>query len=261
MTVLLIFKSVIMSANTEQTKSSTDAVQDGLKKPAKRSVRKASSAMNTIVEREHTEFHNAYTAHSIKDDIAFLQVVYKEKAIYNEDDVNEEFINHLKGLGKEIYFFIHSLGTDVTPQIYIKRKYEFIETKIPKGCHQLFYLSWNGLIKNDSFKKLLRQKFSLAPFNEVLTPNHIPFMGSSFTRYRNKMVIADDMAKGPDGKRRTEGRELDDGSGLKMREKIVWFPNGKAIPIFPQGYVPLNQTQVILIRHFLWLKTFPVNCE
>jgi broad specificity phosphatase PhoE len=200
-------------------------------------------------EREHTEFHNAYTELSIKDDIAFLGVVYKDKVKFKEEDVNDEFIHNLKGLGKEIYFFIHSLGTDITPQIYIKRKYQFIETKIPNACHQLFYLAWNGLIKNDSFKKLLRQKFSLSPFNDALTPNNIPFMGSSFTRYRNKMVLADDMAKDQDGNRRTEGRELDDGSGLKMREKIVWFPNGKAMPIFPQGYVPLNQTQVILIRH------------
>jgi broad specificity phosphatase PhoE len=34
-----------------------------------------------------------------------------------------------------------------------------------------------------------------------------------------------------------------------MQEGIVWLPNGKGIPIFPQAYVPLNQTQVILIRH------------
>lgn len=200
-------------------------------------------------DREHAEFHNAYTELSIKCDIAFLKVVYGDKVVYGESDVNAEFIHHLKGLGKEIYFFILALGTDITPQIYIKRKYEFIENKIPNACPHLFYLAWNGLIKNDSFKKLLQEKFSLSPFKEALTPNNIPFISSTNTRYRNKMVIADDMAKNPDGSRRTEGRELDDGSGLKMREKIVWFPNGKAMPIFPQGYIPLNQTQVILIRH------------
>ncbi len=69
------------------------------------------------------------------------------------------------------------------------------------------------------------------------------------TRYRTKLVLADDMAINPDGTRRMFGRALDDGSGLNMRESIIWLPNGKAVPLFPQGYVPLNQTQVILIRH------------
>ncbi len=206
-------------------------------------------SINIADECEHTEFHNAYTVNSIKNDIAFLEVVYGEKAKYSENDVNTELIILLKGLGKEIYFFILSLGTDLTPQVYIKLKYEFIQSKIPDGCQQLFYLAWNGLIINDSFKKILRQKFNLAPFSEVITPNNIPFMGSTNKRYRNKMVLADDMAKTPEGNRRVEGRELNDGSGLKMRERIVWFPNGKAMPIFPQAYVPLNQSQVILIRH------------
>lgn len=53
----------------------------------------------------------------------------------------------------------------------------------------------------------------------------------------------------PDGTRRTVGRTLDDGSGLNMRESIVWLANGKAVPLFPQAYVPLNQTHVILVRH------------
>jgi broad specificity phosphatase PhoE len=69
------------------------------------------------------------------------------------------------------------------------------------------------------------------------------------TRYRTKSVLANDMATNEDGTRRTTGRLLDDGSGLNMKEGIVWLPNEKAIPLFPQGYVPLNQTHVILIRH------------
>ncbi|MEI6853776.1 MAG: histidine phosphatase family protein, partial [Bacteroidota bacterium] len=30
---------------------------------------------------------------------------------------------------------------------------------------------------------------------------------------------------------------------------IVWLPNEKAIPMFPQAYVPMNQTHLIMIRH------------
>ena len=83
----------------------------------------------------------------------------------------------------------------------------------------------------------------------MLCPQNIPSFGSSMSRYRTKIILADDMATNHDGSRRTIGRILDDGSGLSMREAIIWLPNGKAIPMFPQAYVPLNQTQVILIRH------------
>ena len=202
-----------------------------------------------IKDREHTEFHNAYTIESVSDDIAFLNVLYDGKVGLSKTDVTQSFLNNLKVIGKEIYFFILDLGNEITPQIYIKRKYEFIQSKIPNGNKHLFYLAWSGLIKNDSFKKLLLERFSLTPFNGMLSPKNIPFIGSKSTRYRNKSVIADDMATNKGEVRRLEGRELDDGSGLQMKEKIVWFPNDKAMPIFPQGYVPLNQTQVILIRH------------
>lgn len=202
-----------------------------------------------VTEREQAEFHNAYTHESVSDDIAFLNVLYDGKTGLTGNDVTEGLITQLKGIGKNIYFFLLSLGTDITPQIYIKKKYEFIQSKVPGGNPHLFYLAWAGMIKNDSFKRLLLQRFSLSPFNDMLCPNNIPYQGSANTRYRNKLVLADDMATTIDGKRRTQGRELDDGSGLKMREGIIWFPNGKAMPLFPQAYVPLNQTQVILIRH------------
>ena len=48
---------------------------------------------------------------------------------------------------------------------------------------------------------------------------------------------------------RNTGRILDDGSGNLMREAIVWLPNGKGIPLYPDAYVPANQTQLIAIRH------------
>jgi broad specificity phosphatase PhoE len=205
--------------------------------------------MKTENVREHAEFHNAYTKESVSDDIAFLNILYEGKTGLSENVVTQSFINNLKVIGREIYFFLLELDNETTPQIYIKRKYEFIQTKVPNADKNLFYLAWSGLIKNDSFKRLLLQRFSLSPFNDMLSPKNIPFMSSKSTRYRNKSVIADDMATDVKGKRRLVGRELDDGSGLKMREKIVWFPNDKAMPVFPQGYVPLNQTQVILIRH------------
>ena len=57
------------------------------------------------------------------------------------------------------------------------------------------------------------------------------------------------MANNEDGTSRVDGRQLDDGSGLIMKERIIWLPNSKAMPLYPNAYVPLNQTQVILIRH------------
>lgn len=203
----------------------------------------------SVKQREHAEFHNCHTEQSVKDDIAFLKFIYKEKLQLSENDVNINLINQLKVISKDIYFFLKTLEYDLTPQNYIKSKYEYIRHKIPNGNPHLFYLAWNGLIKNDSFRRLLLQTFSLNRFNDILCPQNIPVVGSHMTRYRTKMVLANDMATTEEGKQRTIGRLLDDGSGLNMKEGIVWLPNEKAIPLFPQGYVPLNQAQVILIRH------------
>lgn len=212
-----------------------------------------SSASNiytaNILQREHNEFHNCYTIDSVRNDIRFLELIYGEGLGFSCDDVTQDFVNRLKVISKEVYFFVKTLEFDSTPQNYIKSKYEFIKYRIPNGNPHLFYLAWNGLIKNDSFRRLLLQTFSLSKFNDVLCPQNIPVVGSSMTRYRTKLVLADDMAINPDGSRRTLGRILDDGSGLNMRESIVWLPNGKAVPLFPQAYVPLNQTHVVLIRH------------
>ncbi len=204
---------------------------------------------SNVIQREHAEFHNCHTEESVKDDIAFLRLVYGDKLDISENDVNIDFVNNLKIISKDIYFFLNTLEYDLTPQNYIKSKYEFIRHKIPNGSQHLFYLAWNGLIKNDSFRRLLLQTFSLSKFNDILCPQNIPVVGSHMTRYRTKLVLANDMATNPDGSRRTSGRLLDDGSGLNMKEGIVWLPNEKALPLFAQGYVPLNQTQVILIRH------------
>jgi broad specificity phosphatase PhoE len=200
-------------------------------------------------QREHAEFHNCHTEQSVKEDIAFLKLIYKDKLNLSEDDVTIDLINMLKMISKDIYFFLKTLEYDLTPQNYIKSKYEFIRYKIPNADPHLFYLAWNGLIKNDSFRRLLIQTFSLSKFNDILCPQNIPVVGSNMTRYRTKLVLANDMATNDDGSKRTSGRMLEDGSGLNMREGLVWLPNEKAIPLFPQGYVPLNQTQVLLIRH------------
>ncbi len=200
-------------------------------------------------KREHAEFHNAYTISSVEKDIKFLKVVYGDDFPLSEENVDAILIEKLRKLGKEIYFFISSLTFGTTPQIYIKRKYEFIKNTIPVNERYLFFLAWNGLTNNDSFKKLLRQKFGLEQFYSDVCPQNIPSIGSVLTRYRSKFVLAMDMAQNPDGTKRTQGRQLDDGSGLTMREKIVWLPNGKSIPLYPNAYVPLNQTQVILVRH------------
>lgn len=203
-----------------------------------------------VIQREHAEFHNSYSIVSVKQDLEFLKYLYKEKIDIKTEDVTKNFVTDLKRIGKDIYFFLLSIEQDVTPQSYIKYKYEFIQNNVPDKSPHLFFLAWNGLIKNDSFKRLLLQKFSISKFSDILCPKHIPAFGSSQTRYRTKLVLAEeDMEVNPGGIKRTVGRELDDGSGLTMSEGIVWLPNGKAIPLFPQAYIPLNQTQVILIRH------------
>jgi len=211
---------------------------------------KAKIKAETGMSREHAEFHNSYREEDIKDDIRFLQAIYGDKLGLTLEMVTKDFINNLKILGKDIYFFILSLESDLTPQDYIKYKFDFLEKNVPDASPHLFYLAWNGLNKNDSFKRLLRQKFSLNRFSEVLVTKNIPAIGARFTRYRTKFVLAtEDMEINPGGKMRTTGRMLDDGSGLIMKEEIIWLPNGKGIPIFPQAYVPLNQAQVITIRH------------
>ena len=199
--------------------------------------------------REHSEFHNCHTEESVKQDIAFLRLVYGDNFKLNESDVTKDFINKLKVISKDIYFFIDTSEKYLSPQNYIKSKHEFIKYKIPNADQNLFYLAWNGLIKNDSFRRLLLQTFSISKFSDVLCPQNIAPIGSTLTRYRSKLILADDMVMNPDGSRRLTGRMLVDGSGLSMKEGIVWLPNDKAIPMFPQAYVPMNQTHVIMIRH------------
>ena len=208
--------------------------------------------INTTVKavREHAEFHNQYTQRSVENDIKFLQFIYGDKVKFCPEDVDLDFRNKLRKLGKDIYFFLLTLENDVSPQSYIQYKYDFLQNRVPNKDPNLFFLAWNGLIKNDSFKRLLLQKFNLQKFNEKMAPKHIPAVGSPSSRYRTKLVLAEeDMEVNPGGKKRTVGRELEDGSGLLMREGILWLPNSKGFILFPQAYVPLNQTQVILIRH------------
>jgi len=220
---------------------------------SKQNMKKQETEINTVQiehQREHAEFHNSYRIQDVKNDVEFLQFIYGKKLGISLDDVTQDFVNRLKIIGRDIYFFLLSLVDDVSPQFYIKYKYEFIQSKIPNGSPHLFFLAWNGLIKNDSFRRLLLKTFSLSRFSDVIASKHIPSVGETFTRYRSKFVLAEeDMQINPGGKMRTIGRQLDDGSGLVMQEGIVWLPNGKGIPIFPQAYVPLNQTQVIVIRH------------
>jgi hypothetical protein len=220
----------------------------------KTKVQKASSDINENKEtgqhREHAEFHNSYLIQDVINDVKFLQAIYGKRLDISVDDINQDFVNRLKEIGRDIYFFLLSMADDKTPQFYIKYKYEFIQKHIPEGSPHLFFLAWNGLIKNDSFRRLLLKTFSLARFSDVIASKHIPAVGSRFTRYRSKFVLAkEDMQINPGGKMRTVGRQLDDGSGLVMQEGIVWLKNGKGIPIFPQAYVPLNQSQFVVIRH------------
>ncbi len=193
---------------------------------------------------KHAEFANVYSKKDVERDIAVLNVFYDNKL---DIEVTQTLLDELTELGRKIYFFVLYLDDNTTPESYIKNKNKFI-TDNARNKH-LFYLAWNGLIRGDSFKKLLQQKFSLDAFKRVLSAKNIPYLYSGQKRYRGKLVLASDMASLPDGSPRLEGRLLDDGSGRKMREKIVWFPNKKAMPVYPEGYVPINQTHLFLIRH------------
>ncbi len=97
----------------------------------------SSSATNiyaaNILQREHNEFHNCYTVSSVKEDIAFLRLIYGDKMALTEDSVDQDFVNKLKVISKDIYFFLKTLEIDLTPQNYIKSKYEFIKYRIPNG--------------------------------------------------------------------------------------------------------------------------------
>ena len=106
------------------------------------------------------------------------------------------------------------------------------------------------LLKMTVSNALLIRNFSLGRISDILVPKNIPAFGARHTRYRTKLVLAiEDMQINPGGKMRKTGRALDDGSGLMLKEGIVWLDNGKGIPIYPDAYVPLNQAQMITIRH------------
>ena len=235
----------------KNNKKSTGQEKGQQKKTTANKLKEQDSRIAVGEYREHAEFHNSYRIDKVKDDIEFLQYIYGDKLDISKSDVTKDFTDKLKILGKDIYFFLLMLEQeDLSPQFYIKSKYEFIQNHIPNGSPHLFFLAWNGLMANDSFRRLLLKTFSLGRFSDMLASRHIPAIGSKFTRYRSKMVLQEeDMEVNPGGKKRTTGRELDDGSGLVMKEGIVWLPNGKGIPMYPQAYVPLNQTQIIMIRH------------
>lgn len=201
------------------------------------------------INREHAEFHNAYQKENIKSDIRFLMAIYGDRMSLSPEDVTDDFLRELKSLGKRLYFFILGLTDHVTPSSYIKHKFSFLKSYVPNGDPHLFYLAWNGLLGNDSFKRILQKKFSLRRFDDLVVPRTIPPFGARHTRYRTKLVLAVEDLKVTGGRHRNTGRILDDGSGNLMRETVVWLPNGKGLPVYPDAYVPANQTQLIAIRH------------
>ena len=201
------------------------------------------------INREHAEFHNAYQKENIRNDIRFLKAIYADRMSLSPEDVDDDFLRELKSLGKRLYFFILGLTDHVTPSSYIKHKFNFLKGAVPGGDSHIFYLVWNGLLRNDSFKRILQQKFSLKRFGDLIVPRNIPPFGARHTRYRTKLVLAVEDLKITGGKHRNAGRILDDGSGNLLQEAIAWLPNGKGMPVYPDAYVPANQTQLIAIRH------------
>ena len=114
---------------------------------------KAQALEHTLVEefginREHAEFHNAYQAQDIRNDIRFLKAIYGERMSLSPEDVTDDFLRDLKSLGKRLYFFILGLTDHVTPSSYIKHKFNFLKGAVPGGDPHVFYLVWNGLLGN-----------------------------------------------------------------------------------------------------------------
>jgi len=75
------------------------------------SIKEQTNSKSTI--REHAEFHNQYTKESVINDIKFLQYIYGRKIKLQPEDVNLDFRNKLRKLGKDIYFFLLTLENDV----------------------------------------------------------------------------------------------------------------------------------------------------
>lgn len=112
---------------------------------------------NYFSQREHSEFHNCHTEESVKQDIAFLRLVYGDKLQISETDVTKDFINNLKVISKDIYFFIDALEKGISPHNYIKDKYEFIRYRIPHAPN-LFYLAWNGFLVSTTKCNILESR-------------------------------------------------------------------------------------------------------
>ena len=170
------------------------------------------------INREHAEFHNAYQKENIENDIRFLKAIYGDRMSLSPEDVTDDFLRELKSLGKRLYFFILGLTDHVTPSSYIKHKFSFLKGSVPNGDPHLFYLAWNGLLDNDSFKRILQKKFSLRRFDDLIVPRTIPPFGVRHTRYRTKLVLAMADLKITGGKHRNTGRILESETGSSPRE-------------------------------------------
>jgi len=205
------------------------------------------------IQREHIEFKNCLKVEEVKQDVEFLNLLYKDETGITPEEVDSEFCGHLAKIGSNIYHkLIQSLTGHYTSETYIKNKTDFINSCIPGANPVLFSLAWNGLVKNsDGFRRLLKQRFSLKPFKDELSGREIPNTeNGQLTRYRTKLVLADDMAQdNGSGQRRKKGRTLDDGSGLDCQEGMIWMPNNRAVPLYEGGIVPTTQTHLIAIRH------------
>jgi hypothetical protein len=140
------FSMVVHTAHEESTMGENASQSINVKQP-----------WEIGIGREHAEFHNAYQAENIKNDIRFLKAIYGDRISLAPEDVTADFLSQLKSLGKNLYFFILGLTDHVTPSSYIKHKFNFLQNNVPNADPHLFYLAWNGLLRNDSFKRLLHQ--------------------------------------------------------------------------------------------------------
>src|SRR6056297_744895 len=100
--------------STKKTNTNQKPSETGKKTPGANK----SPALNET-RREHAEFHNSYRIERVKEDVEFLQYIYGNRLGISKDDVDKDFTDQLKSIGKNIYFFLLMLKEeDLFPQFY-----------------------------------------------------------------------------------------------------------------------------------------------
>ncbi|NQS90138.1 hypothetical protein HQ584_10155, partial [Patescibacteria group bacterium] len=55
------------------------------------------------IQREHIEFKNCFKEEEVKQDVEFLNLLYKDETRITPEEVDSEFCGHLAKIGSNIY--------------------------------------------------------------------------------------------------------------------------------------------------------------